>query len=93
MPTCPRIYRRKSGSVLSAAIDKYAYLAVHAIFTDDYLLTYSIHERVTRVEDIEHSLIREVPQRYGIRPAIEIVSVPDIADGTGLGSSGSFTVV
>ncbi len=88
----PSYYRRKGGSVLSAAIDKYVYLAVNATFTDDYLLKYSVHERVTRVEDIEHSLIREVLQRYGIRPGIEIVSVADIPAGTGLGSSGSFTV-
>ena len=88
----PSYYRRHGGSVLSAAIDKYVYLAVNATFTDDYLLKYSVHERVTRVEDIEHALIREVLQRYRIRPGIEIVSVADIPAGTGLGSSGSFTV-
>ncbi len=88
----PSYYRRKGGSVLSAAIDKYVYLAVNATFTDDYLLKYSVHERVTRVADIEHSLIREVLQRYDVQPGIEIVSVADIPAGTGLGSSGSFTV-
>jgi D-glycero-alpha-D-manno-heptose-7-phosphate kinase len=88
----PSYYRRRGGSVLSAAIDKYVYLAVNATFTEDYLLKYSIHERVTRVEDIEHALIREVLQRYRVPPGIEIVSVADIPAGTGLGSSGSFTV-
>lgn len=88
----PSYYRRQGGSVLSAAIDKYVYLAVNSTFTDDYLLKYSIQERVTRVEDIDHALIREVLQRYRIEPGIEIVSVADIPAGTGLGSSGSFTV-
>ncbi len=88
----PSYYRRRGGSVLSAAIDKYVYLAVNATFTDDYLLKYSVHERVAHVDDIEHSLIREVLQRYGVEPGIEIVSVADIPAGTGLGSSGSFTV-
>jgi D-glycero-alpha-D-manno-heptose-7-phosphate kinase len=88
----PSYYRRKGGSVLSAAIDKYVYLAVNSTFTDDYLLKYSVHERVARVDEIEHSLIREVLRRYQIRPGIEIVSVADIPAGTGLGSSGSFVV-
>jgi D-glycero-alpha-D-manno-heptose-7-phosphate kinase len=88
----PSYYRRQGGSVLSAAIDKYVYLAVNATFTDDYLLKYAVQERVTRIEDIEHSLIREVLLRYRTRPGIEIVSVADIPAGTGLGSSGSFTV-
>jgi len=88
----PSYYRRNGGSVLSAAIDKYVYLAVNATFTDDYLLKYAIHERVTNVDDIQHALIREVLQRYDVPPGIEIVSVADIPAGTGLGSSGSFTV-
>ena len=78
--------------MLSAAIDKYVYLAVNATFTDDYLLKYAVHERVTRVEHIQHSLIREVLMQCRVRPGIEIVSVADIPAGTGLGSSGSFTV-
>ena len=78
--------------MISAAIDKYVYLAVNATFTRDYLLKYSEHERVERIDDIDHALIRAVLERYGVEPGIEIVSVADIPAGTGLGSSGSFTV-
>jgi D-glycero-alpha-D-manno-heptose-7-phosphate kinase len=88
----PSYYRRRGGSVLSAAIDKYVYLAVNATFTEDYLLKYSTHERVERIEDIQHALIRETLRQYQVPPGIEIVSVADIPAGTGLGSSGSFTV-
>jgi D-glycero-alpha-D-manno-heptose-7-phosphate kinase len=88
----PSYYRRQGGSVISAAIDKYVYLAVNATFTDDYLLKYSMQERVARIDDIQHALIRETLRRYDIAPGIEIVSVADIPAGTGLGSSGSFTV-
>ena len=88
----PSYYRRGGGSVLSAAIDKYVYLAVNATFTEDYLLKYSTHERVTCIDDIQHALIRETLRQYHVRPGIEIVSVADIPAGTGLGSSGSFTV-
>jgi D-glycero-alpha-D-manno-heptose-7-phosphate kinase len=51
-----------------------------------------VHERVSRVDEIQHALIREVLERYQVPPGIEIVSVADIPAGTGLGSSGSFTV-
>jgi D-glycero-alpha-D-manno-heptose-7-phosphate kinase len=88
----PSYYRRKGGTVIAAAIDKYVYLAVNATFTQDYLLKYSVHERVDRIEEIDHALIREVLAQYEVPPGIEIVSVADIPAGTGLGSSGSFTV-
>lgn len=88
----PSYYRRKSGMVISAAIDKYVYLAVNSTFTDDYLLKYSELERVTDLADVRHGLFREVLTYYGIEPGIEIVSVADIPSGTGLGSSGAFTV-
>jgi D-glycero-alpha-D-manno-heptose-7-phosphate kinase len=88
----PSYYGRRGGAVISAAIDKYVYVAINATFTDDYLLKYSVHERVGRAEDIQHALIREVLLRYDVQPGVEIVSVADIPAGTGLGSSGSFTV-
>ena len=88
----PSYYRRSGGTVISAAIDKYVYLSVNATFTQDYLLKYAELERVERIEDIDHGLIREVLAEYAISPGIEIVSVADIPAGTGLGSSGAFTV-
>jgi D-glycero-alpha-D-manno-heptose-7-phosphate kinase len=88
----PSYYGRHGGTVISAAIDKYVYLAVNATFTNDYLLKYAEHERVDHVDEIRHALIREVLKEYDVEPGIEIVSVADIPAGTGLGSSGSFTV-
>jgi D-glycero-alpha-D-manno-heptose-7-phosphate kinase len=88
----PSYYRRAGGTVISAAIDKYMYLSVNRTFTDDYLLKYSELERVSTIADIDHDLIREVLGHLDIAPGIEIVSVADIPSGTGLGSSGSFTV-
>lgn len=88
----PSYYRRGGGTVISAAIDKYVYLAVNQTFTQDYLLKYAELERVTAIADIDHDLIREVLTHLSVGPGIEIVSVADIPSGTGLGSSGSFTV-
>jgi D-glycero-alpha-D-manno-heptose-7-phosphate kinase len=78
--------------VVSAAIDRYIYIAINRTFTDDYFLKYSDIERVTRIEDIQHPIIREALRLHPIGPSIELVSVADIPAGTGLGSSGTFTV-
>lgn len=80
------------GYVLSAAIDKYIYISVNSTFTDDYLLKYSDLERVENLNDIKHPIIRTACDLMDIPPGVEIVSVADIPSGTGLGSSGSFTV-
>jgi D-glycero-alpha-D-manno-heptose-7-phosphate kinase len=88
----PSYYQRHGGFVLSAAINRYIYIGINRTFTDDYLLKYSQLERVRTVDEIQHRLIREVLRRHPIGPALEIVSLADIPAGTGLGSSGSFTV-
>jgi D-glycero-alpha-D-manno-heptose-7-phosphate kinase len=88
----PSYYRRFGGLVVSAAINRYIFIAINRTFTQDYFLKYSALERVDRVEDIVHPIVREVLNTYPIGPGIELVSVADIPSGTGLGSSGAFTV-
>jgi D-glycero-alpha-D-manno-heptose-7-phosphate kinase len=55
-------------------------------------LKYSRLERAKTIDEIEHPIIREALTRHFVPPGIEIVSVADIPSGTGLGTSGSFTV-
>jgi len=88
----PSYYERFGGFVISAAITKYIYIAVNRTFTEDYFLKYSAMERVKTIEEIEHPIFREALRMHGIQPAVEIVSLADIPAGTGLGSSGTFTV-
>jgi D-glycero-alpha-D-manno-heptose-7-phosphate kinase len=88
----PSFYRRFGGTVISAAINKYVYIAINRTFTDDYFLKYSELERVRDVSEIRHPIIREALTLHPIGPSLEIVSVADIPSGTGLGSSGTFTV-
>ena len=87
-------YYRKSGSgfLVAAAITKYVYIAVNENFDDDILLKYSLVERVARPQDIAHPLLRECLLEAQLSSAIEISSMADIPAGTGLGSSGAFTV-
>jgi D-glycero-alpha-D-manno-heptose-7-phosphate kinase len=88
----PSYYRHEGGFVLSAAINKYIYVGVNRTFTDDYFIKYSQLERAAARGDVKHPIVREVLEMLDIQPAIEIVSMADIPAGTGLGSSGTFTV-
>ncbi len=88
----PSYYQEFGGFVLSAAISKYIFIAINRTFTPDYVLKYSALERVERPGDIEHPIVREVLAAHDIGPSVEIVSLADIPSGTGLGSSGAFTV-
>jgi D-glycero-alpha-D-manno-heptose-7-phosphate kinase len=88
----PSYYRRHGGFWISAAIDKYIYISLHDVFQDQIILKYSELERVKSVDDIRHALLRESLRTMGVRERIEISSFADLPEGTGLGSSGTFTV-
>jgi D-glycero-alpha-D-manno-heptose-7-phosphate kinase len=88
----PSYYRPFGGFVISAAINKHIYVGINESFSGGYLLKYSALEQAPTLDDIRHPLIREALRMYDVRPPIEVVSMADVPAGTGLGSSGSFTV-
>src|SRR5437868_8175536 len=88
----PSYYSEHSGFVIAAAIDKYVYITLHQTFVEELIIKYSQMERVRKLDEIRHPLIREALKLVGVEPAyLEIASMSDIPAGTGLGSSGSFT--
>jgi D-glycero-alpha-D-manno-heptose-7-phosphate kinase len=88
----PSFYTQREGYVISAAINKYTFISLNRTFNDLYLIKYSELERRDSVGEIQHRIVREVFERHGVEPGVEMVSVADIPSGTGLGSSGTFTV-
>jgi D-glycero-alpha-D-manno-heptose-7-phosphate kinase len=89
----PAYYRACGGGFLvAAAITKYVYVAIHPNFGSHVLLKYSSIENVPSAADVKHPLIREALMFAGIDGGVEISSLADIPAGTGLGSSGTFTV-
>jgi D-glycero-alpha-D-manno-heptose-7-phosphate kinase len=88
----PSYYGQFGGIVISAAITKYIYVGINRTFTDDYFLKYSELERVQEVGEIKHPIVREALTLHPVGPSLEIVTLADIPSGTGLGSSGTFTV-
>lgn len=87
------VFREIGGAVLSLAIDKYVYIIIKERYDDDIYLNYSKKEIVQSLDKIEHELIREAMRFTGVDRGVEITCLADIpSGGTGLGSSGSFTV-
>lgn len=55
-------------------------------------MKYSRYEQVPSVDDIQHDLVRPTLRLLSLDGSLEIVSMADVPDGTGLGSSGSYLV-
>jgi D-glycero-alpha-D-manno-heptose-7-phosphate kinase len=90
----PGYYREHGGRVLNAALDKYVYVIVKQRFDDDIYVNYSKKEIVSRVDDLEHELVREAMHMAGVLKGVEITTLADIPSGggSGLGSSSAVTV-
>ena len=90
----PGYYREHGGRVLNCAIDKYVYVIVKQRFDDDIYVNYSKKEIVSRVDDLEHELVREAMHMAGVANGVEITTLADIPSGggSGLGSSSAVTV-
>jgi len=88
----PSYYKKHTGFLIAAAIDKYVYITIHKTFVHELLIKYSKLEKANTVDDIEHPIIRECLKELKMTGNyMEITSLADIPSGTGLGSSGSFT--
>ena len=90
----PSYYSKFGGFFISAAINKYTYVSVSRPFFNKIFLKYSKFEEVNNVHEIQNELIKETILEYSDYPdkPIEVNSFADVPSGTGLGSSGCFTV-
>jgi D-glycero-alpha-D-manno-heptose-7-phosphate kinase len=88
----PSYYASHGGFLVAGAIDKYVYMLIHTEFQHRYRMKYSQTEEVERISDIRHPILRETLAKYWHGSPLEIASVADVPSGTGMGSSGAFTV-
>jgi len=88
----PSYYERHGGFLVGGAIDKYVYMITHTVFQRRYRMKYSEFEEVDDPAEIKHNILREGLLRHWHGAPLEIASIADVPAGTGLGSSGSFTV-
>ncbi len=88
----PSYYESYGGYVVSAAIDKYVYITANRSFAPGYILKYSQQEEVATIDEVKHAIFREALRMHAMPDHLELTSVADVPAGTGLGSSGAFTV-
>lgn len=89
----PDYYEKYGTTFSSLAINKYISVAINKRFYDEYFIRYSENEEVDTIEEIKHDIIRTalLRKKYA-EGGLEIASFADVPGGTGLGSSGTFTV-
>lgn len=88
----PSFYDQNEGFLISATIDKYIYISLYKPFKDFFFLKYANNEKVKKIENIKHPIIKKVFEKYiPNQKKIELQIAADIPAGTGMGSSGAFT--
>ncbi|HEX6938358.1 MAG TPA: hypothetical protein VF158_03025 [Longimicrobiales bacterium] len=89
----PSYYEKHGGFIFAMGMDKYMYIMLNPPIVDDKIrLHYSRSEVVDHVSELRHDLAREALRYHGIEKKIEISSLADLPDGTGLGSSSAYLV-
>ena len=89
----PNYYKKYGGYLLTAAIDKYMYLAINRpALVDKIMVRYSQTETVNKAEELKHDIARNVLLELNYKGPIHINSMADISSGTGLGSSSAYAV-
>ncbi|MBT4489635.1 MAG: galactokinase [Rhodospirillaceae bacterium] len=89
----PSYYRHHEGFLIAASIDRYVYITLQKTFEQQLIVKYSQVERVPNAKSLRHPIVREALTLLGMENEhLEITSIADIPTGSGLGSSGSFTV-
>ena len=88
----PSWYRSHGGFVLSAAIDRYVRVRVSPASGPRFRLEHLFLEEVDDPAEVEHPILRAALARHWNGRPLDLVSISDVPPGTGLGSSGAYTV-
>lgn len=90
----PDFYGRHGGTVLSTTIDRYCYVTLRdlpPLYPYNTEVVYSKTERVLKVGDIEHPLVREALAWQGLS-RVHVAYDADLPARSGLGTSSAFAV-
>src|SRR5205085_8624641 len=62
----PSYYKKHSGFLIAAAIDRYVYITLHQTFVPDLIVKYSKLERVKSADELNHPIIRAALKLVGV---------------------------
>jgi D-glycero-alpha-D-manno-heptose-7-phosphate kinase len=88
----PSYFREHGGLVVSTAIDRYVHMTVSPRFARRFVLKHLEWEEVDHPREVRHPILRAALEHHWNGGAIELASVGDAPPGTGLGSSGAYSV-
>ncbi len=89
----PAFYEQSAGRVISAAINKYVFIAINEKFDGKFRIGYSVTELVDKPHEVKNTRVRAALEHFGVEKGLEIVSISDVpSSGSGLGASSSFSV-
>jgi len=91
----PSYYREHGGFLITAGLKLYMHVCINEpAMVDRIKINYSKVEivKVADIASIQHEIVREALLHMNICRPLEISSLADISPGTGLGSSGAYTV-
>ena len=86
-------FKKNSGASIFSSIDKFVYVSTinQPSFVEDlYKFTYRKTEGVGSIEEIEHPVVKAVLQEFHWNSPINISTMADLPESSGLGSSNSF---
>ena len=87
-------FKHNSGASIFAAIDKFVYVSTinQPLFVEDlYKFTYRKTEGVGSIEEIEHPVVKAILKEFQWYLPINISTMADLPESSGLGSSSAFT--
>jgi D-glycero-alpha-D-manno-heptose-7-phosphate kinase len=87
-------FGKHQGFSIFATIDKFVYVSTieQPSFVEDlYKFTYRKTESVGNINEIEHPVVREVLKEFKWNTPINIATMADLPESSGLGSSSAFT--
>ncbi len=88
----PSYYRESGGLVVSAAIDRHVHMLAATSFREGLTLKHLEWEQGERPSEIDHPILRAALERHWDGSGLELASIADVPPGSGLGSSGAYTV-
>ena len=88
----PNYFNKYGGFTVSMAIDKFVTIVINKNLKNRFEIKYSEYEKSKNIVGIKHNIVRECLKLFKVKEGLEISSFSDVPHGTGLGSSGAFTV-
>ena len=91
----PPYYSKFGCSLVTAAINKYMFISINEpALVNKIKVNYNKVEIISpnNINELKHDIVRETLKYLEIKRPLEISSMADLAAGTGMGSSSSYTV-